>query len=409
MKQDIKSYLRSKHWQECFFNISTYFFVGTLPLFLNLNTIALWFFIGSSILTIKFYNGIFNLKRNFNIFILLSSLFLLFVMGLFLSKDVNRVYKDIGRALPLVLIPLVVFMHKKQDFNLKKIFTSLGVGLFIGMLICWSNIAISIFNRKNPLKQAKYFFEWIYTDVNLVKPLDGHPSYFAILIVLFISVLIYSDLYKGIRGNKIKFLLMLFPYLLFLIETNSRIALFSFLVILIINTFKKRSVKSFLLILLFTISVSILSIKFDYLGSKFLKIINSKGEITAERFLRWKEIIKVFGEKQKFLFGVGSGDARQVYRRAYYNGNFDLALDRNYNAHNQYLEFLVCNGVFGFFLFLIVFVVFVKQTHLKNLALPFFVIFVMFSITETFLGRSQGVMIFSFFYSFLIVIYKKYI
>ena len=151
--------------------------------------------------------------------------------------------------------------------------------------------------------------------------------------------------------------------------------------------------------------VVILSLKFDYLSLKFDKIFNSKGQITEERFGRWGEILTVFNEKDKVLLGVGSGDSRLVYRRAYYNGGYDLAFKENYNAHNQYIEFFVSNGVIGLFVFVFVLLLFIKQTKLKENALHFFVIFSLFSLTETFMGRSQGVMIFSFFYAFLIVYY----
>ena len=166
------------------------------------------------------------------------------------------------------------------------------------------------------------------------------------------------------------------------------------------------SLKLFLLLFLLLSTIAVFALKFDYLGSKFQKIINYKGEVKLERAHRWNEILNVFEAKDNLLFGVGSGDARLVYRRAYYNGGFDLAFKRNYNAHNQYLEFFVSNGVFGLTIFLFVFFVFIKQTQLKSNALHFFIAFFMFSFSETFLVRSQGVMMFSFFYAFLIVYYK---
>ncbi|WP_445958139.1 O-antigen ligase family protein [Yeosuana sp.] len=314
--------------------------------------------------------------------------------------------KDIGRVVPLVIIPLFVSVHRKEDYNFKNIYKVLGLGLFLGMLICWYNIFVSIMSRVDYVKQASYFFQWIYTDFNLVKPLDGHPSYFAILLVLFISAILFNKEFYNIRKNKLKFVLFLSPFFLFLIETNSRIGVIVLVMMVLYHAIKQGSTKLFLSGVALVFLIVLLAIKFDYLGSKFKKIFSPEGSVSIERVERWKEIIQVFNDEDNFWFGVGSGDARLVYRRAYYNGGFELALKKNYNAHNQYLEFFVSNGIFGLAIYLFVFFNFFRNTYLRINAIHFFIAFLMFSMSESFLGRSQGVMIFSFFYSFLLLYYK---
>jgi O-antigen ligase len=400
---DLKNYVANNNWQDIFFKMSTYFFVCTLPLFLNLNTIALWVFALGSILTFKKHNGYINLKRNIYIILPTFILFILYALGLWLSEDISRVLKDIGRVVPLIVIPLLVSMHKKQDFDLKNIYKFLGFGLFSGMLICWYFIVESILSKADPAKQASYFFQWIYTDFNLVKPLGGHPSYFAILIVLFISAVSFSKEFKSFRNNKMKLVLLLIPFFLFLIETSSRIGVLTVLAITLYHAIRQVNVKLLLSVVALIFIVGLSSIKFDYLGSKFKKMISQDGEVSIERVDRWKEIVDVFKDKEKLFIGAGSGDARLIYREAYSQGGFDLALKENYNAHNQYLEFFVSNGIIGVFLYLLVLCYIINQTHKEINAIHFFLIFVIFSLSESFLGRSQGVMIFSFFYSFLLL------
>jgi len=405
MMIDLRNYVANNNWQDIFFKTSTYFFVGTLPLFLNLNTIALWIFALGSILTFKKHNGYKNLKENVYVILPTFILFLLYVLGLWFSKDVSRVLKDIGRVVPLVIIPMLLSMHRKQDFHIKNIYKSLGYGLFLGMLICWYFIVESILSKADPTKQASYFFQWIYTDFNLIKPLGGHPSYFAILIVLFISAVSFSKEFKSFRNNKIKLVLLLIPFFLFLIETSSRIGVLTVLSIILYHAIRQVNFKLLFSAVALFFVLGVLSIKFDYLGSKFKKMIGQDGEVSIERVDRWREIIDVFKDKEKILIGVGSGDARSIYREAYSQGGFDLALKENYNAHNQYLEFFVSNGITGVFFYLLVLFYFIKQTHKKVNSIHFFLIFVMFSLSESFFGRSQGVMIFSFFYSFLLLYY----
>lgn len=407
MTGGIKNYLHSKSWQTLFFEISTYVFVGTLPLLLKYNTIALWVFaLAAIILSNKNKDWKSNLTNNQNAFIGFIFLFGLYLTGLLLSDDLIRVFKDIGRVVPLILLPMLVFSRNKKDFDIKNIFTSLGIGLFVGMLICWYHILKSIMSKARPLEQAKYFFEWIYTDWNLVAPLDGHPSYFAILIVLFLAAIITNDKFKKLRKNKVKLSLLLFPFFIFLIETSSRIAIISLVTVLLIYSINKFRFKGLLLMMVFLSILTLFSLKFDYLGSKFSKIISLNGEIKVERYHRWREILNVFNKKDSWVFGAGSGDARIIYREAYENGNFDLAYENNYNAHNQYLEFLVSNGLIGFIFYLLVLIYFVYKTKLNKEAMSFFIIIIFFSMSESFFGRSQGVLIFSFFYSILILYYN---
>ncbi len=407
MKKGIKNYLNNKPWQVFFFEVSTYLFVGTLPLWLKLNTIVLWLFILSSVITmLKEKDFVINVKRNRLPLLALLTLFALYVFGFFLSEKSSIVMKHIIRTLPLFIVPFFVFSNNRKNFNLKGIYVSLGVGLFIGMLVCWFQILISIWSNNKPIEQAKYFFEWIYTGWNLVSPLEVHPSYFAVLIVIFLSAIIINDNFKKIRENKLKFGLLIFPYFLFLIETSSRIGIITFFIILLVYSIKKIKLKGLFLMLGLFFLIVFFSLKFDYLGSKFSKILSWDGEIKIERYYRWVEILKVFNKEEKLFLGVGSGDTQKVYESAYIIGHFDLALDNNYNAHNQYLEFLVSNGVLGLVVYVIVFVVFWHKTRLNNETLSFFVVFLLFSISESFFERSQGVLIFSFFYSFSILYYN---
>ena len=71
---------------------------------------------------------------------------------------------------------------------------------------------------------------------------------------------------------------MLIPYVLFLIETNSRVGIISFVVLFIVYALKRFRPKNAITIVLSTILILILvSTKFNYLGSKMAKLIDSTG------------------------------------------------------------------------------------------------------------------------------------
>lgn len=399
-------FLKSKKFKVSFFEGSTYFFVSTLPLFLSINTIAIWIFVASSffVLGLKERKEILWKRRAFIIpFILL---FFLHILGLWLSTNTDIALKNISRVLTLLLLPTIILSHKKEDFNFKKIYYSLGAGLLIGMFICWGFVIESILTNATPLRQAPYFFEWIYSNWNLVKPIGVHPNYFALLIVILVLAIIKTEELKFLRKNKLKLILLLIPFFLFLFELSSRVAVLAFVLAIIASVLQNRSRKKEILIGLFIVGLVILSIKFDYLGNKFSGLIDGRGNVKIERIQRWDYIIREFKKEEKLVFGVGSGDTEEIYTSAYINGNFKTALVENYNAHNQFVEFLVSNGVFGLLVFVWVLLFFAFKTKLRDEALSFFIIIVLLSFIESFLGRAKGVFIFSFFMSFFLLMYN---
>ena len=138
-------FLKSSIFKKAFFRNSTYLFVGTLPLFLSINTIAIWIFVVSSftVMSLKERKQILWKRRAFVLpFVLL---FFLYVLGIFLSTDTAVAIKNLTRVLTLLLLPTVILSHKKEDFNFKYIYYALGAGLLIGMVICWSINTFSFF------------------------------------------------------------------------------------------------------------------------------------------------------------------------------------------------------------------------------------------------------------------------
>ncbi|MGB3344638.1 MAG: O-antigen ligase family protein [Aequorivita sp.] len=406
MIKGIRSYWNSSSPQRIFFEASTCLFVATLPLWDNLNTIVLWFFVASSVLLLKPKERLRNLKKNRVTFYFLLALYLLFVLGWFLSTDVKIALRSMERTLTLVLIPLIVFSHKREDFNLKRIYISLGLGLFVGMVICWIFIIESILTNATPWVQAGYFFKWIYTGWNALKPLGGHPSYFAVLLVIFILGVIRMPEFINLRKNKLKLSFLLAPFFLFLIETSSRIGVICLIIMIMVTIFKKLEIKKIFYLIGLVALLAVLAIKFDYLGSKFATIVDTKGNVTLDRYPRWTAILSEFKDQGNWILGVGSGDSQVLYDSVYRKGGFTIALENHYNAHNQYLEFLVTNGILGLLVFITVLIVFYKKTLLRGEALSFFIIIVLFSVSESIFGMSKGVFIFAFFYSFFVLWYS---
>lgn len=389
------------------FEVCLCLFVAFLPMgkgidaiFLALLTLS-WFF--QSTWLDKYQ----NLKQHKVSLLLILGLYLLVWTGMLYTDDIKTALGRAERSLALLILPIVIFSLDKRFFRLKNILYALGIGLFVVMLISWGSIVSDIMSKPWPLRQARYFFEWIYTDDNLLRVVDIHPGYFVLFLVLFLAALIHSPIFSGFRDKRLLYIFSLFLFLLFLVETSSRIGFVSLILILSIESVRKANKKMIWLHFAVIFILILIATQFDYLHSKFEKLIASDGTITFERYHRWKAIFEVFETKTSWIVGVGSGDIYQLYHQAYEQGNFTLALRENYNAHNQYLEQLVGTGLVGLALYLSVLFNFIRQTKLHNMALAFFILIVLFSFSESFLVRSKGVFFFALFYSLFIVKYSR--
>ena len=406
MKNGMKKYLNASY-RRLFFEWSTYGFAATLPFLVNINTISLWVFIASSVFYLSWKERIQNLKQNRKPITYLGGLFSLFLIGLLFTNNISDGLRDVERTLTLLLIPLFVFSHKREDFNIKRVFIALGIGLAFIMIICWGMVVHSILNDPTPWVQAGYFFEWIYMGWNLLIPIEGHPSYIAILVVLFMASLIFGDSFKSFRKNKWAFIATILPFVLFLLELGSRIGIIALVIIISSYVLKKMNKKRGLYLVLVVAALIILSNKFDFLGEKFDDMFDNRGEVKFERYYRWEGILETFNDEANWLIGTGSGDVQEIYETAYLEGRFYQALSENYNAHNQFIEFLVANGIIGLFVYVFVLLFFAYKTKLKGDAFNFFVLIVLFSASESIFGRSQGVFIFAFFYSIFMVVHQN--
>ncbi|HYJ37497.1 MAG TPA: O-antigen ligase family protein [Chitinophagaceae bacterium] len=107
--------------------------------------------------------------------------------------------------------------------------------------------------------------------------------------------------------------------------------------------------------------------------------------------------------KKHWLTGVGTGDVQDSLQAAYANRKFYFAAFHNkYNAHNQYLEMWLANGLAGILIFILCLavplVMHIRQASAMDYSLFLCLILVM-SITESFLNVNKGTIMYSLFNS----------
>ena len=97
-------------------------------------------------------------------------------------------------------------------------------------------------------------------------------------------------------------------------------------------------------------------------------------------------------------------------RKPIYKRNRDvIAYNRNYNAHNQFFEYLSTYGILGAIVFVVLFyTIFALVIRHKNSFFLFiFFAFLLASMTESLLERTLGIVYFGLALSFLIILTSK--
>jgi O-antigen ligase len=111
--------------------------------------------------------------------------------------------------------------------------------------------------------------------------------------------------------------------------------------------------------------------------------------------------------QKKWITGVGTGDVQDELQSVYEQRKFYFASRFNrYNAHNQYLEQILANGIMGFILLaLCIAVPLFRYLYRKNTTLLypiFLIIFAFICCSESFLEINKGIVWYSFFNSIFV-------
>lgn len=122
------------------------------------------------------------------------------------------------------------------------------------------------------------------------------------------------------------------------------------------------------------------------------------GHSVLQRWEFWKTGWSI--ANANLLFGVGTGDVKLSFRKAYEDNHSPLQHQFRLRAHNQYLTMWITYGVVGLIIFLMILVwpLFHGYRHDPNYIM-FFILAALSFLTEDTLESQAGVMFFAFFYT----------
>ena len=142
-----------------------------------------------------------------------------------------------------------------------------------------------------------------------------------------------------------------------------------------------------------------LNIKSSAHSFSFLSITETNDATRAER---WKCAVELIREKP--LTGYGTGEEKFKLSEMYTKYKLSNSLANNFDAHNQYLGFMIKSGLFGLFayLLLLIYSLYVSLKKRNYIHICLLLILATTSLTENTLDSNKGIVFFAFFNSLLV-------
>jgi O-antigen ligase len=345
--------------------------------------------------------------------LLTGAVYLLNFIGLLYSPDKKEALNIAGRQAALVILPVLLVLNASIIMQYKKqlldVFAA-GIVFVTGYLFI--DAARILFYYHLPLHTL---FSQAFMNHNFAKPINIHATYLA-MYAAFALVIVVAGFAE--RKNRLARYTNIAAAVLLsvgLLQLSSRAVLISLLVVvllvfplLLVPAAKRRrylllSVGA--VVLLLVIFFNVAAFKARYIDELAIDLEGQrvKHEQAESRMERWQAAAAIV--RQAPILGHGSGAERQLLLDKYYEKKMYGSFLNEFNAHNQYLYFLICFGVAGLLLYL--FVLYKAGTmawRQRDAVFASFVVLVaLVSVSENVLNLNKGVFFFAFFLPLFII------
>ncbi|HRG58391.1 MAG TPA: O-antigen ligase family protein [Bacteroidia bacterium] len=330
-----------------------------------------------------------------NPYALLSiSFYLIHVIGLFYSTNMKAGTFDLEQKLSFLLFPLLFFGIRIQNELITKITKNYILGSFLALFICCINALIKYYYSHD----VEVFF---YTQFAVII----HSSYFAMYLCFAVALLLFKP---EVLGNSIaKFsLILIFCIGIFLLSSKSGLIALGFILLfkLLRNSYLHKNYLFLFVIISISIVVTVGIYKqfpkaFERFTQMKSSLTHNESELntTTSRIIIWKHSVDII--KNNLVFGVGTGDVKDVLKSEYNKQTEGQLIEKQLNAHNQYLQTSIAFGLIGFFILMsILFSVFYHCMKTNTKEGVIFVSLIIFNLLfESMLETQAGVVFIAFF------------
>ena len=375
--------------------------VVTIPLKEDINT-KIFLSLTAFSLFFSIKEKSFNLKKLKNYLpFLVFYLFVLF--SLTYSSNIKYGVESSIKLAPLIALPFifsVIKISRKEFFILIKII--IGWVLILALFSHYTVVKKLIENNDifYNIVRMEYSYKALADDAIGIH--RSYYAYFVITAILFLSFLSFHKKYK----KALLFLSILYLSF-FVFHLSVRTALLGLFVvinlyILLYFVKQKKLKKGIFYLLLFYIIVALTGYNVRVTRYRFQQIFGftfhdgPRHDDGQDKINQWKSSIDANND---FFFGNGIGDVKESIIDSYVKNNMLKDAERKFNAHNQYIQTYVGLGIIGvlllFWIFYYYFIFFIKNKF--YLGYMFMVVSSILFMTESYLERQKGVVIFTLF------------
>jgi len=322
------------------------------------------------------------------------------------SNNMGPGWHYIQLRLPTLFIPFIFLnSFESKDRLMKNVPIFWGFSLFALFATIYKLIELD--------PQSFYYLN---TDCTAQATIIQHPYFGILQLVAFVFTLEHL---RSIKNNKGIYYLLLLLFTIGVIVSTSRICYILYAIILTIYLTKFISrKKAIFTIIIMVIGLTTVITTSEALQYKFSRSINIE---TSPRLRLWNNAYMVLKNSDTPIIGVGIGDYYKEKGDPYWlRGYVDKLNEKNqykglygYNPHNQYLEFILLNGVLGLlFLIMMGYLLFITFKKNEFLSVSLILIIALFTLTESTLNRQYGVVLYSLLISITLGLYQlknKYI
>lgn len=358
-------------------------------------------------------------KSHLLLFFLFSGLFVWQLIGMLYSDNPVRGWQNLNRRLSLILFPLVLIVPGEMIKQKIKLLLRLFAGsTFLFIVFCYFFAfyrSIDVQNGLMSFNPHQTVYWWLNYFYGTYFSVYQHPSYLS-MYVLFSVFIALESIYDTTLMNKYRIGwgvigLILMTSIYFLSSRTAMLASLIFIPFYFLYRAIKRKKFRFVWIIAFFGMIFLSQIILKNL--KFADLTNAVSQDSFintikndDRIIVWKAALEVV--QKNLLFGVGTGDVNtELLRENIKEGNTAL-VENSLNAHNQYIETTLENGLIGLVLLLSILatMLYIAFKDKKLLYIVFIVIVMFFFLFESISNRLAGVTFFAMF-SFLLIHLKN--
>lgn len=333
--------------------------------------------------------------------IFLIILYLLHLISLLWTDDLNKGLFDLEVKLSLFIFPIFIGYLNYSKEDIEKIFVHLSnTWLIVNILLIFRSILNYFFNH-----QILSYNEFTY---------KAHPTYFSMYSVFFITYYLFNK-----NNLNKKHLLYILIYALGILLSSSKAGFIGFIILIFIYLFKYYRHIAFRLTVGIILVVYFLFYKTHYLifisdrirtsQEILFKYFNNEPlplETNSIRLYAWKASINAIAHN--WMTGVGIGDTHRTLNQYYIQKKLNILAEKNINAHNVFLQIILSIGITGLLLFFVILLSIIRRAYINKInfiMLYLLILIFMYFSTESILETQAGTVFIGLFFS----LFDKYL